>query len=99
MDLDADQGGVLVGQVIQGSPAYDAGLRGSYETAQLNGQPVQVGGDVIVAADDTPVAGMADLQAFLSQAEPGQEVTLGVLRDGEQIEVLVTLEAPTTAAP
>jgi S1-C subfamily serine protease len=99
MDLDADQGGVLVGQVIQGSPAYDAGLRGSYETAQLNGQPVQVGGDVIVAADDTPVAGIEDLQAFLSQVEPGQEVTLGVLRDGEQIEVLVTLEAPTTAAP
>jgi S1-C subfamily serine protease len=75
MDLDADQDGVLVGQVIQGSPAYDAGLRGSYETTYLNGQPVPVGGDVIVGADDTPVAEMEDLHAFLSQAEPGQEVS------------------------
>ena len=99
MDLDADQGGVLVGQVIQGSPAYEAGLRGSYETTYLNGQPVPVGGDVIVAADGTPVAGLEDLGAFLSQAEPGQEVTLGLLRDGEQIVVQVTLQAPSNAAP
>jgi 2-alkenal reductase len=99
MELDADQAGVLIGQVIQGSPAYDAGLRGSYETTYLNGQPVQVGGDVIVAAEDTSVAGMEDLLAWLQQAEPGQEVTLGILRDGEQIEVQVTLVAPSTATP
>jgi S1-C subfamily serine protease len=99
MDLDADQTGVLVGQVIQDSPAYDAGLRGSYETTYLNGQPVPVGGDVIVTADESPIAGFEDLLAFLQQAEPGQEVTLGILRNGEQIEVQVTLVAPSNAAP
>ncbi len=99
MDLDPDQSGVLVGQVIQGSPAHGVGLRGSYETVYLNGQPVSVGGDVLVAVKDTPVAGMEDLHAFLRQAEPGQQVTLEVLRDGEQIEVQVTLEAPPAAVP
>jgi S1-C subfamily serine protease len=54
---------------------------------------VLVGGDVIVAIDDQPVVGFQDLSAFLQQAEPDQEVTLTLLRDGSQVEVSVTLAA------
>jgi serine protease Do len=91
MDLPTDQGGVLVEQVQQGSPADEAGLRGSSEPVTINGQQALVGGDVIVAMDDQPIAGFEDLSAFLQQAEPGQEVTLTLLRDGNQVEVPVTL--------
>jgi S1-C subfamily serine protease len=99
IDLDADQEGILIGEVIQNSPADRAGLRGSYRTLTLNGQPVRVGGDVIVSVDGEPIGGVEDLRAVLAQAEPGDEATFGLLRDGEQVEVKVALEARPTAAP
>jgi serine protease Do len=91
MDLPSDQAGVLVEAVQQGSPADEAGLRGSYKMLTLNGQDVRVGGDVIIAIDDQPLASMDELSGYLQQAEPGQRVTLTLLRDGERVEVAVTL--------
>jgi len=91
MDLPEDQQGVLVGQVEVGSPADQAGLRGSYKPATVDGQSVLVGGDVITALDGQPVSRMEDLQGLIRQAEAGQEVTLTVLRNGQQLQVPVTL--------
>jgi len=91
MDLPEDQQGALVGQVEVGSPADQAGLRGSYKPATVDGQSVLVGGDVITALDGQPVSRMEDLQGLIRQAEAGQEVTLTVLRDGQQLHVPVTL--------
>ena len=93
IDLPNDQGGVLVERVQQGSPADEAGLRGSYQPVIINGQQLLVGGDVIVAMDGQTIAGFEDLSTFLQQAEPDQEVTLTLLRDGNQVEVAVTLAA------
>ena len=93
MDLPVDQEGVLIEQVQQGSPADQAGLQGSYQPVIINGQQFLVGGDVIVAMGDQPITGFEDLSAFLQQAEPGQEVSLTLLREGKQIEVPVTLAA------
>jgi len=93
MDLSADQEGVLVERVQQGSPADEAGLRGSFHSVTINGQQLLIGGDVIVAVDGQTMASFEDLSAFLQQAEPGQEVALTLLRDGSQVEVSVTLAA------
>jgi serine protease Do len=96
MDLAPDQEGVLVEQVTQNSPADQAELRGSYKALDINGQRLQVGGDIITAMDDQPITQMEDLRAFLQQAQPGQKVTLTLLRDGEEVKVGVTLgERPT----
>lgn len=96
MDLAPDQQGVLVEQVTQNSPADQAELRGSYKALDINGQRLQVGGDIITAMDDQPITQMEDLRAFLQQAQPGQKVTLTLLRDGEEVKVGVTLgERPT----
>jgi serine protease Do len=62
MGLPEDQGGVLVEQVEVGSPADEAGLRGSYKPATINGQRLLVGGDVITALDGQPVTRIEDLQ-------------------------------------
>ena len=43
--------------------------------------------------DGQTIAGFEDLSAFLQQAEPDQEVTLTLLRDGNQVKVAVTLAA------
>ena len=93
MDLPTDQEGVLVEQVQQGSPADEASLRGSYQPVIINGQELLVGGDVLVAVDGQSIASFEDLSVFMQQAEPGQEVVLKLLRDGNQVEVSATLAA------
>ena len=91
MDLPEDQTGILIEEVEVGSPADQAGLRGSYKPSTVDGERLLVGGDVITALDEEPVDQMETLQALIRQAEPGQGVTLTLLRDGEELEVLVTL--------
>jgi len=91
MNLPEDQTGVLVVSVVQGSPADKAGLRGSYKPIRIQNQDVLIGGDIIVGYNGQPVETMQDLLAFISQASPGDKVTLTVLRDGKEMEVEVTL--------
>jgi S1-C subfamily serine protease len=91
MGLPAGQTGVLVGQVVPGSPAEEAGLLGSSVPAEIDGQELLVGGDIIVAIEGLPLANMQSLQQILSQAAPGDEITLTILREGQQLEVPVTL--------
>jgi S1-C subfamily serine protease len=82
--------GVLVVEVQPGSPAERAGLRGTYrdEAGEL------VLGDVIQGLGGREVASLNDLHAALERHEPGETVTLRVLRDGATREVPLTLAAP-----
>jgi len=92
MNLPAGTRGALVIEVTQGGPADKAGLQGSSKTAEINGHEVKVGGDVIIAIDETPVRGMDDLILYLvEEARPGQEVELTILRGGEEQKVTVEL--------
>jgi len=59
---------------------------------------VNVGGDVITAIDNQPVKTFDDLVTYLtSSTSVGQTVTLTILRDGQQQDVKVTLEARPSA--
>jgi S1-C subfamily serine protease len=91
MELDAGQEGVLIAEVVQNSPADDAGLRGGDQVVDIDGQRVASGGDIIVAVDGEAVQGMEELLAFMQEAEPGQEASLTILRDGEEMTMDVTL--------
>lgn len=91
LDLPADQQGVLLVEVAPGSPAAAADLRGSDGLTIFEGQPVPIGGDIITAFDGEAVTSFEELTAAVSAAEPGQEVILTVLRDGERLDVPVTL--------
>lgn len=89
-NLPVDRGAYLV-EVIQDGPADLGGLRGSTGSAEVNGFDVPVGGDVIIAADGTPIESYADLQIFLSEQPPGTTVSFSVLRNGETVEIPVEL--------
>jgi S1-C subfamily serine protease len=91
LDLQADQQGVLVQQVENNSPASQAGLRGGSQPFEINGESVLLGGDVIIAIDGKAVASIADLKAALADMQPGESVSLTILRDGDQQELDVTL--------
>jgi S1-C subfamily serine protease len=58
----------------------------------IDGQPYVLGGDIIVAIDDSPVNRFEDLLAYLfNETQPGQTVRLTILRGGERLQVDVTL--------
>jgi serine protease Do len=99
MKLQANQQGVLIEQVTSGSPADKAGLRGSYMPMAINGQQILVGGDVITSIDSQSVAQPSDIQAYLAQAQAGQQVNLNIIRNGQPMQVGVTLEASATQTP
>jgi S1-C subfamily serine protease len=97
MDIDADQKGVLVEQIVRNGPADEADLRGGYSQAEIEGEEIALGGDVIIAVEGEPVSNMEELRAALSEAEPGDRVVITVLRDGKEQKLRVTLgERPET---
>ncbi len=95
MGLPQNQQGVLVDDTVAGSPADLAGLQGSGTTATIGGQSVRIGGDVIVGWDNTTVTDYQQLQGLVAAAQPGQTVTLHILRNGSSM----TLQAQLSARP
>jgi S1-C subfamily serine protease len=92
LEIDSENG-ALITDVVDESPADDAGLKGSDGQTSFQLQQVKTGGDVVVAVDGTPVLQNNDLSELIARHKPGDEVTLGVIRDGERDEVEVTLGA------
>ncbi len=90
LDLDVDTG-AIVSRVVAGSPADEAGLEAGSDPIRFQGVGYRAGGDVIVAVDGDPIEGNADLPKLISLAEPGDEVTLEVIRDGSEEQIEVTL--------
>jgi len=74
--------GVVVGAVVPGSPADEAGMAG-----------IDAGsgtiGDIIVEADGRPVRRLTDLAEQLEQVGVGGEVTLTVQRGGNRRDLEV----------
>jgi 2-alkenal reductase len=87
--------------VLPGSPAATAGLMGSTRPVTINGEQVQVGGDVIVAVNGQPVKTFDDVVTYLANnSQVGQTITLTVMRLGQQMTLNVTLEArPSSNQP
>ncbi|MFA9444365.1 S1C family serine protease [Egicoccus sp. AB-alg6-2] len=73
--LDSSRG-AMVDSVQDGTGAADAGLRP---------------GDIIVAVDGEDLATMSELVAEVRRRQPGETLTLTIVRDGETIEAEVTL--------
>jgi 2-alkenal reductase len=86
--------GVLVSDVQEGSAADKAGIRGGTEQETLRGQPVTLGGDIIIAIDGNPVANFDELLGYLvSNTSAGQQIIVTILRDGQTLKLPVTLDA------
>ena len=71
--------GVLVGDVLKGSPAERSGIKR---------------GDVIVEFDGQSTKGIEELLKIVARTEPGLEVEVVVIRDDERKVIKTTLERP-----
>ncbi|ELY93829.1 peptidase S1 and S6 chymotrypsin/Hap [Natrialba hulunbeirensis JCM 10989] len=84
--------GVLVSEVVPDSPA-DGVLEPIDGETMIDGDPVPIGGDVIVSIGDEDIPNEARLTSVLAlETTPGETVELEVIREGESQQVEVTLE-------
>ena len=94
MNLLVGTHGTLVSSVTVPSPANSAGIRGSTRTVTIDGEQVSVGGDVILGADGTLMKSFYDLILYIQRnKKPGDDITLNILRDAAEIDVVVRLGA------
>lgn len=75
--------GAVVQSVTEGSPAEDAGLEA---------------GDIITKAGDTEISSSSDLVLAVQKLSDGDELVLTVYRDGEEMEITVTVGTQTSSA-
>ncbi len=91
-DAIGTEQGLLVVEVVPGSPAERGGLQGPDDMIVVANRRLPVGGDVIVAVGDQPVTGTLDLTIYLEQeTRVGDVLAVTVLRDGEEVILEITL--------
>jgi S1-C subfamily serine protease len=83
--------GALITDVVNGSPADHAGLKGATGETTFQLQHVKTGGDVVIAVDGQPVLENNDLSKLIARHKPGDSVTLNIIRGGQHATVDVTL--------
>ena len=90
LGLDTSFGG-LVSDVVSEGPAEDAGIEGGNDKLTFQAARYRVGGDVILDVDGQKIVGPDDLAKVIADHEPGDTVTVTILRDNERKEVELTL--------
>jgi S1-C subfamily serine protease len=95
LNLDNNQRGVVVSAVQSDSPAEEAGLQNAVvERGSRNSNtPTSIqSADIITAVDGVAVNGMGELISYLANnTQPGQQITLTILRAGQTLDLVVTL--------
>jgi S1-C subfamily serine protease len=83
--------GVIVQVVVPDGPADKAGLEAGNTSAEIDGQEVRLGGDIITEVDGQKVTSMDEMIELIDGAKPGDKLELTVVRDGDEETVEVTL--------
>ena len=85
--------GFLVISIVEDSPAAKAGLVGSTSTASVDDITYLIGGDIILSVDNIEVRKIDDILIHLQRAKTvGDDMTLGILRDGKEMSITITLQ-------
>ncbi|UCD45710.1 MAG: trypsin-like peptidase domain-containing protein [Candidatus Bathyarchaeota archaeon] len=94
MGLDGAIKGVYVSTVTENGPSDDAGLQGSTGERTVDGQEIEVGGDVIIGVDSRTINDFNELMIYLERnTKPGDTITLKVLRVDDLLDVSIVLGA------
>ena len=91
-ELDSSKG-FLIMAVIEGSPADLGGLLGVTETVEIDDREYPIDGDIIISVDGIEVRKISDILVHLQRNKIiGDSMELEVLRDGEILDIMITLE-------
>jgi S1-C subfamily serine protease len=93
--------GALVQNVVDGSPAEDAGVQAGDHQITFQGQDkIVTGGDLIVGVDGKPLTREHDLADEIAAHATGAHVKLSLIRDGDRRTVEVELgKRPARSGP
>jgi S1-C subfamily serine protease len=84
--------GWLITDVVSGEPANNAGLRGGTKQALIAGEWVALGGDIVIAINETRITNLDDLSTHLEEyTSPGQTINVTVVRDNQAMTIAVEL--------
>lgn len=83
--------GILIAEVVNGSPADKAGIKGGKRIVRIGNLQVITGGDMIVAIDGKAVKGMDELVEDIESRRVGESIDVTVLRGGKRRIVKVYL--------
>jgi 2-alkenal reductase len=84
--------GVLIQDVRPDSPAEAAGLQGGTRQEVIRGEPIILGGDIIVAVDGIFVTNLDEVLEYIIQnTSPGDSVVLTVVRGDQTLDFTVIL--------
>ena len=82
--------GAYIVEIVPGGPSDQAGLRSGDQPTPVAG--LFAGGDLIIAVDDVEVLEFSELLSYmLLNKQPGDNMDITVLRNGEEIVFSVTL--------
>jgi len=85
--------GFLIMTVIEGSPADLGGLLGVTETVEIDDREYPIDGDIVISVDGIEVRKISDILVHLQRNKViGDSMELEVLRDGEILDITITLE-------
>jgi S1-C subfamily serine protease len=83
--------GVLIQSVEKGGPSDKAGIEGGTTKATIDGAEITLGGDIITEADGKKITNMEQIIELVNSKKVGDEVTLKLLRGGNEKTATVTL--------
>jgi S1-C subfamily serine protease len=86
--------GLMVQAVTQGTGAASAGLEAGRTSVLVAGESYLIGGDIIVAANGTPVASESQLRDVIETMKPGDRLALRIWRGDKERTVHVKLGQP-----
>ena len=89
--MAAVEEGVAITTVVPDTPADEAGMRAATGRELVDGQEHPTGGDVIVEFDGQAVTSPTALQSAVDARQPGETVSVVVLRNGDRQTLEVTL--------
>ena len=91
--------GWLVAGVTSNGPADKAGIEGGSRQINVAGNQITVGGDIIVAFDNTRIRNTDDLSTYLEENTlPGETINVTLIRNGQTVTLPLKLEARPASA-
>jgi len=83
--------GVLVQRVAEGSLAWRWGIHAGTQRANVEGQELVLGGDIILGVNDVPVeesgGSCGDIYASISKLKPGDNLVIKLFRRGQIVKL------------
>jgi S1-C subfamily serine protease len=90
LNVPNNMSGYLIKSVAKGSPGDEAGLRGGFRVVVIDGQPVVLGGDILLSVGGVPtdsIANVNKVRDLIARLKPGTQFKGTILRAGRIVEL------------